>query len=205
MRSHLCTSQAAVFVLQLEILDGGVHLALRIEFATDWDLIAFCFSFSAPQFKVCGAWAVHSGFTQMVKYEAVHATTTHFYRLLHTAVTFDTSAPRPQMSIDWSTLSSVSRRSSTSSPCGSVIEVGPGASVFGLHISYDWGKDGPFEAPPAIHLVGGEPRVTNVKLTGPWVGISSIGNSNAGRCGAWQRFVIHRCHAPRVVLDAFFS
>jgi hypothetical protein len=88
-------------------------------------------------------------------------------------------------------------------PC-SVVEVGDGASVSGLHFAYDWGGHTPFEMPPTIHLTGGEPRVTNVKMQGPWIGISSIGNANAGRFYIADVFIVD-AHSVGIAMGASFD
>lgn len=86
----------------------------------------------------------------------------------------------------------------------SVVALWAGATLHGVHIMYDWAAAAPTPIPPAVHVAGMTVRVTDVKIEGPWVGVSSLGTQNAGRFYLQNIFVVD-AHGMGVAMGAAFD
>jgi hypothetical protein len=73
---------------------------------------------------------------------------------------------------------------------GPCIRLGPGGSVHGLHIFYDWQGKEPSPGPPAIELTAVGTRISDMKIHGAWDGISANGKSNVGRSLIQNCFIV---------------
>jgi hypothetical protein len=73
---------------------------------------------------------------------------------------------------------------------GPCIRLLGGASVHGLHFSYNWAGKEPGPTPPTIELAGVGCRVTEVKIQGAWDAIASDGKNNVGRAHIERCFIV---------------
>lgn len=88
---------------------------------------------------------------------------------------------------------------------GPCFELGAGSTLSGVFINYAWPSGSqPSEVPPAVHITGGTPRVSEVKMQGPWIGVSSIGTANAGRFMISDVFIVD-AHAQCIAMGAAFD
>jgi len=74
-----------------------------------------------------------------------------------------------------------------------------GASIHGLSISYDWKGSQPSAVPPCLHIAAdvgratSGARITDMRISGAWDAVSSLGTGNAGRFYIANIF-INDCH-----------